>query len=533
MDLHQHGLVIDDRLGRDGCANLPSCREIVRTLRQGFINYELTKRLFMSYGPLDALAIPDAVCDSGIEALAAIDLEGLSSDEVILERMRVRTSKKGRVNREIDRARKAGYVVKRFPYALHIPDIVEIHHSKPIRNQRPMKENYLKSVEEMGGAPTAPIALETHACPYHYHESWGVFQAVEGYRQGAVTTNEKLVGYVRLRRVGNHAWYNKIMGHADHLNAGVMYLLHFEVLAHFARTRPHGLRHLVYHQYKDPRGDNTLFEWKHKVLFEPRWAIYEDDRPWSFDASGSAISTTIKRRVVEAVLAGDRSAVDANERDNSLSQERVRRWTRSWLRSSSDKSLAFTFDPGETPGFDDLLRLSTNDFPLETLAGIDSAALFTPGTGWGIDVLPPFAEAGMENVVVTVGGDIDIAALRAPYPDHWTFRQDDAKGLASPPDCAAGSVDLVLFDPPPHHADIAVLDHAAPFLRLTRKRLIVGMERSVLQRLGQKVDGHVAVNAGETAAAFGALHGIELSNPAVLYRHRRGGGCYWFTADLA
>ncbi len=521
MDLRVHGLFLDDKLGRDGCPNLPGCRAIVLALRQGFINYELTKRLFLSYGPLDALEIPPDVVANGFEALATIDLDGLSSIEDALEQARVRTEKRGRVNREIERARRNGYYVRTFPYALHIPDIVAIHHSKPIRNQRPMTANYLKTVDQMGGAPTAPVDEASPPCPHHHWESWGVFQPLPGYRQGAVVTGEKLVGYIRLRRSGNTAWYNKIMGHGDHLGQGIMYLLHFELLRHLLETRPAGLRHLIYHQYRNPRGD-TLFDWKRKVLFDPRWAIYEDDRPWSFGDDRASVPVPLKLRHVEAVVAGDRAALCDAMRRSGASIEQVRRWTRAWLRDPG--LLRFTFDPDEVPGRDALAALASNAFPREVLDGVASVHVTAGVDALGLDLLPPIADAAIPEVEVAVLSGGDLPSLRRLYPTGWRFRP---AGTAP----GEGSADLVILDPAPPAREFRRED--VPLLRAARRRLVVGLERKELQRLGQRVDGHVAVNASETATAFGVAQGIRLVRPSLSYRHRRGGGCYWLAAEVA
>ncbi len=502
MGIDQHLLFLNDGLGGPGCADGPECERFVFDLRQGFLNYALTKRLFLSYGVGEALRLPPEVRESGVHAVAALDLDRFQAIDDALDAARAITAKKGRVTREVDRARRKGYVARPFPWALHVPDIHAIHHSKPIRDGRPMAARYLKSLDEMGGAPAGPIDLVAPPCPRHHDEAWGVFEPSPGHRQGAVTTDARLVGYIRLRRVGDTAWYRRILGHGDHLNDGIMYLLHFELLRHCLERRPPGLRHLLYHHWRDPRGD-TQNTWKRRCLFEPRWVAMETDRPWVAGDDGATPTDPEKAAAVDAVLAGDPSPF------GTRGPAAVDRWCRA--RMLGGTASGFTFEAGQTPTLDDLLRLRTRDFPKGALAGIASATVLGPPRAFGIETLSHLAAAGMATVVVAGPAE----SLSAIYPTSWTF------GAPSP-------ADLAIIDEPDSGT---VLDRLPEAAGLAARRLMVGLRRSTLNILGLPADGHARPGGPEVARALRNRLGLALGDPRLTYRHRRDEGTYWFTGE--
>ena len=51
-----------------------------------------------------------------------------------------------------------------------------------------------------------------------------------GYQQGEIITNKKLIGYVSLERNGELLLYSRIIGHGDHLKNGIMYLILINLL---------------------------------------------------------------------------------------------------------------------------------------------------------------------------------------------------------------------------------------------------------------------------------------------------------------
>jgi hypothetical protein len=172
--------------------------------------------------------------------------------------------------RQKKKALVAGYVFKPFAWKLFIPDIHEINHSKEMRSGGAMRESYQKSVEEMGGAPDRRHEVSWPTCPYHWGMTFGVFLPHPGYRQGSVTVDEKLVAYISLRRTGEIAVYSMILGHAQHLNNGILVLLHHELARWIAGHQDGVTKELRYLMYGGQQsGGKGLSEWKRRAGFKP------------------------------------------------------------------------------------------------------------------------------------------------------------------------------------------------------------------------------------------------------------------------
>lgn len=220
---------------------------------------------------------------------AVIDLRGLTWDDYLGV---VKKRYKGNVVRDARKSDKQGYRCRPFARALHVPDLVAINHSKDERCGKPMKETYLKSVSEMGGAPKRHHEVPVPECPCHYDRWWGVFEPVEGYTQGEVVTDERLVAYIDFRRVGEFALYSLILGHGDYLKHGVMYRLHFEIMQHLlaredAATR--GIEQLMYAGFY--QGGDGLQRWKKKTAFEPVYLVTPDPSAPEAPGEGAAVTS--------------------------------------------------------------------------------------------------------------------------------------------------------------------------------------------------------------------------------------------------
>jgi len=169
-----------------------------------------------------------------------------------------------------NRSVRGGFVVHPYHHKLHIPDIYEIHHSTEIRSGGKMRGDYLAGIEEMGGAPTAHYKLSPPPCPLHWSMSFGVFEPKQSHQQGEIVTDEKLVGYINLRRIGDVALYSRIMGHGDYLNEGVMYHLHFDIVKWLMdpeNALADGLKFLMYGGIGN--GGPNLWQWKRTAGFKP------------------------------------------------------------------------------------------------------------------------------------------------------------------------------------------------------------------------------------------------------------------------
>ncbi|OEF96831.1 hypothetical protein [Desulfuribacillus alkaliarsenatis] len=202
---------------------------------------------------------------------AMLNVNKLNFEEYI---QKVKKKNKGSALRHAKKSERKGYICKPFAYDLFIPDIVEINHSKEMRCGRPMTEQYRRSIDELGGAPEKYIDVKLPNCPVHYDMWWGVFQPLTGYKQGDIVTNEKLLGYIRLRRNGNYALYAQILGHGEYLKQGIMYYLHFDIMRSISDLKniyTKGLEHLIYAGFY--QGKEGLQQWKKKMLFEPTYLI--------------------------------------------------------------------------------------------------------------------------------------------------------------------------------------------------------------------------------------------------------------------
>ena len=187
---------------------------------------------------------------------------------------------KGSALRHASKAAREGFLAKIFSWPMHIPDVVEINHSKEIRCGKPMREGYLRSVEEMGGYPEKRTVYQNPPCRLHHVVPWGVFKREKGYKQGEIQTNEKLLAYIKFLRLGEMVLYTMILGHGDYLKYGIMYFLHFNIMRWVYLTKgqekylTHGIRYIMYAQYFS--GNQGLRQWKHKTLFEPARLIVYD-----------------------------------------------------------------------------------------------------------------------------------------------------------------------------------------------------------------------------------------------------------------
>lgn len=198
---------------------------------------------------------------------AAVDLNRFQDMESYLGAMR--KVHKGAALRQSRKADKEGFHCKQFAWKNHIPDVVDINTSMDVRSGGVMKEAYNRGVEEMGGAPTREHKIDEPVCPAHHTYCWGVFKPEEGYKQGEIVTNEKLIAYIKFKRNGNFALYTSILGHGDFLQFGIMHRLHLTIME-WIFTNPNnymtGLEYVAYGAIDS--GTEGLQQWKKRALFE-------------------------------------------------------------------------------------------------------------------------------------------------------------------------------------------------------------------------------------------------------------------------
>lgn len=140
------------------------------------------------------------------------------------------------------RAERLGYTFHVIRREQHSDEFFAINTSAPIRQGRPMSESYTKHYEY------AP--LPKYPCERHQVRTYGVKSA-----------DGTLVAYLFLYIAGQLRLCSTIIGHHDHLDNGVMYLLFRDMLDHETRRDPDGV--VVYHRFDN--GKDGLRFYKSRV----------------------------------------------------------------------------------------------------------------------------------------------------------------------------------------------------------------------------------------------------------------------------
>ena len=140
-----------------------------------------------------------------------------------------------------DRCQRRGYVFSQYRRERYSDDLYEINTSKEERQGRRMSAGYW---DRPSGS-----ALPTYECPFHCIIDYGVF------------LKEKLVAYLVLIRSGELRLVSQILGHGDHLQNEVMFLLFQEVVR---SEVPFGGQ-LVYNLHNS--GTKGLQEFKERLGF--------------------------------------------------------------------------------------------------------------------------------------------------------------------------------------------------------------------------------------------------------------------------
>ncbi|MGZ5919723.1 MAG: hypothetical protein ACXWJV_07995, partial [Hyphomicrobium sp.] len=451
---------LDEGLGRGGCICSRACQREVRTFRATGSSSREAGINFMPMLPRELVGLPPLALAHGLFALATFDLDAYANYEALMEAARTSTEKRGRINREIARAEKNGYYVKAFPFALHVPDIVAIHQSKDTRDGRAIRGKfYHQTVDELGGAPQRPMALQPPECPQHHTVYWGVFQREPGYTQGAVTTDERLVGYIGLARRGNSAWYSHIMGHGEHLKLGVMYLLHYALVRQMMEARPPGLRYLIFFEFAR-RPNDVRVHWKSLLLFKPRYMITADDRRFAWPHS-AAPDAAVARLALKTTIELPEPEAKSHAAALGVEAEWLALLHRAWIVEAGRAPgiVGRILREGVRPSLETLSAFAPRLFPQEGLAGMDRVAVVLDSRSCGIDTLFDLQAIGRARVVAYHHDAEERARLQAIYGERWAYAAPD------------GSID----------ADLVVAESAAALPENNAKRLIVAIDGSELK----------------------------------------------------
>ncbi|MBX7201151.1 MAG: hypothetical protein K1X51_17425 [Rhodospirillaceae bacterium] len=490
------GLFLDDRLGREGCVCGPACRYLVSQFRFGVGHYRRMGRVFVASTPSEFMTFSSDAVEIGRLALATFDLDAYPNFDSVMEAAKDTSEKRGRANREYARAQRLGYFVKPFAYRQFIPDIFAIHQSKQVRQGRELRGPlYAKTVEQMGGAPSAPVAIEAPDCPQHHWQYWGVFLRVEGYRQGDVQTDEQLVAYIRLRRQGISAAYTLIMGHGDHLRHGVMYLLHYGIVACLLQQQqPERPRYIVYLHYTTGKGEG-IDVWKQRALFKPRYLHYVEDRPVCLPCDppmpgfGEAL-LALKATVFEPWPRAVQIA-----RSQGLREDWLRRLHHMWVveQTHAPRLTTRLLRESPNPTLEPLRSLAAGLFPIEHLDSGSKVAVVLHGDERGLDSLLQIHDAGFRDVTVYHPGQAQLEVLEGLY-DGWSFQP--LTETISTENCGALIIECPSAD-------------GIAFARHRLKKLIGQFTGLLIVSFGERVLGFF----GYDAARINAIYGLYGDDP--------------------
>jgi hypothetical protein len=251
---------IELQLGVHGCTSCDACF----ALRDRFM-----KRMVGQY-----VSIPNrGVCAKLVSAV--IDLSCYDGESYFSAARKVH---KGAAIRQAKKSDREGYICHQFVWRNYIPDVVEINNSMEVRSGGVMRDAYRRDVDELGGPPVKLHSLKAPACPVHHTYCWGIFKPEEGYKQGEVVTNEKLLGYIKFKRNGNFGLYTSILGHGGYLRDGIMHRLHHDIVRWIYSEREGvmmGLDYIVYGAIDS--GNEGLKQWKRRALFESRMLALNGD----------------------------------------------------------------------------------------------------------------------------------------------------------------------------------------------------------------------------------------------------------------
>jgi hypothetical protein len=153
--------------------------------------------------------------------------------------------------RKVRRAEKTGYTFSEIEYDDHLDDIFAVNTSMDERQGRPMDESY----RSRPGA----MSLTASPCPRHREACF------------AVLLDEHVVAYTLVYVAGDMCLFNRILGHGDHLEQGVMYQLVAGTIRDLIQTS--GLRYAMYERHTS--GTPGLQFFKERMGFRPYWVDWQ------------------------------------------------------------------------------------------------------------------------------------------------------------------------------------------------------------------------------------------------------------------
>lgn len=189
---------------------------------------------------------------------------------------------------KIRKAGRLGYEIARFDLATYAHDVHAIRTSRIMRSCGPMIASLFLKPEHIARPPDKARPPPTPRCNTHWSTWWGVFEPRPGHRNGALTTDRRLVAYINVARYGELAHYFDIMGHNEHLRHSVMLMLHHHLVVWFLDAREpaaQGVRAIWYGGLE--QGGAGLMTWKQRSGFVPAiMDIKRDDGDAGANAAG-------------------------------------------------------------------------------------------------------------------------------------------------------------------------------------------------------------------------------------------------------
>ena len=159
--------------------------------------------------------------------------------------------------RRVRKAQKLGYTFESIDRDRWLDDIFAINTSMAERQGREMTEGYRQRPGPYGPLPD-------YTCPRHQIRTYGVLK--DGH----------LVAYTWVHQVGQMCLFSTILGHGDHLNDGVMFLLIADALRDLIAVS--GTRYAMYNMHIS--GTEGLRFFKEQMGFRPFWVDWQrNDEP--------------------------------------------------------------------------------------------------------------------------------------------------------------------------------------------------------------------------------------------------------------
>lgn len=188
----------------------------------------------------------------GREIMAAINLQNYDSFDDY------KNSLSKNIQRDILTTTKNKFYFKEFDFNNHVFDFSEINHSQS-KKKNGINPWYLQDPKKyLGSQNTERHHWEDDT---HYSKWFGLFKYYKNYKQGDLTTNEKLFAYCKLHVDGEMASIGLIWSHADYLKDGLMFSLITSLVKESMKDK--NIKLFVYY------GFNQYPAWKKRMLFEP------------------------------------------------------------------------------------------------------------------------------------------------------------------------------------------------------------------------------------------------------------------------